>query len=181
MSRIRNADWEADSALKVDLQNYVLKNLKREEVLDFVRRDFPQYAWSLGTLSRRLKYFDIHYVDYVISVEDIDAAFRQEQDGPGQLLGYRAVHKVIREKHKLAVPRGLVYDVMANVDPDGLDRRRMEMRKRPRGPRGTFTSMVSKLLPMTVLKTLMYCTVEGIKLSIKLGYILGWGLFFRWV
>jgi hypothetical protein len=147
MDIIRNADWKEDESLKNDLQKYVLKNLKRIEILDFVKRDFPQYAWSLGTLSRRLEYFDIKYIDYNITLEEVEAAFKKENEGPGQLLGYRQIHQKIREEHNLAVPRGLVYDVMTKVDPEGLQLRGdvgvpRNKRKR-RGPTGTFTSLVS--------------------------------------
>ena len=63
MSRIRNADWEDDESLAEYLKKYVLANLRRSEVLDFVERDYPQYAWSLGRLSRRMNHFGIKYVD----------------------------------------------------------------------------------------------------------------------
>ena len=42
---IRNSHWEGDEELKLDLQRYVLQNLKRREILDFVQRDFPEYVW----------------------------------------------------------------------------------------------------------------------------------------
>ena len=57
--RIRNRDWEEDEQLKEDLKRYVLQNLSRREMLDFVSRDYAQYAWSLGTLSRRLAFFNV--------------------------------------------------------------------------------------------------------------------------
>ena len=38
MSRIRNPDWENDENLKADMQKYVLQNLTRREVLDFLGR-----------------------------------------------------------------------------------------------------------------------------------------------
>ena len=41
MSRIRNADWEDDENLAEDLKKYVLANLRRSEVLDFVQRLSP--------------------------------------------------------------------------------------------------------------------------------------------
>ena len=41
-------------------------------------------------------------------------------EGPGKLLGYRALHKKLRQVHELNVPRDLVYVVMYNVDPDAL-------------------------------------------------------------
>ena len=70
-----------------------------------------------------------------------------ELQGPGQLLGYRSMQRKIREEHQLAVPRNLVYDLMTELDPDGLERRgSVWKRKHKRGGAGTFTSMVSVFL-----------------------------------
>ena len=115
---IRNSDWEDDEQLKSDLQRYVKQNLRRREILDFVRQDFPEYAWSLGTLSRRLAFFGIQYIKYDTDIEEVETAVREEIEGPGQLLGYRAMHKKLREQHNLAVPRDLVHDVMGLVNPE---------------------------------------------------------------
>ena len=119
---IRNSDWEDDEQLKSDLQRYVKQNLRRREILDFVRRDFPEYAWSLGTLSRRLAFFGIQYIKYDTDIE-VETALREEIEGPGQLLGYRAMHKKLREQHNLAIPRDLVHNVMGLVNPERLQRR----------------------------------------------------------
>ena len=149
MSGIRNSDWETDENLQADIQQYVLQNLSRKELLDFVKRDYPQYAWSLSTLSRRMAHFNIKYIDCETNANEVERAVQEEIDGPGQLLGYRAMHKKLREQHQLAVPRNLVYDMMTLVDPDGLERRRnVGKKKRQRGPTGTFTSMVSDKLYM---------------------------------
>ena len=93
MSRIRNADWEDDESLAEELKKYVLANLRRSEVLDFVERDYLQYAWSLGTLSRRMNHFGIKYIDYSLTVAKVEEAVCEENDGPGQLLGYCALQK----------------------------------------------------------------------------------------
>ena len=70
---------------------------------------------------------------------------RTELQGPGQLLGYRSVQRKIREQHQLAVPRNLVYDMMTELDPGGLDRRGgVGEKEQKRGTTGTFTSMVSR-------------------------------------
>lgn len=144
---IRNTDWKDDEELKETISCLVLRNFKRSEMLDFLMRDFPQYAWSLGSLSRRMKHFDIKYTDYSTNVEQVRAAFQAENEGPGQLLGYRAMHKRIREQHGLAVPRGLVYDVMTLDDEDGLQRRKaVGKERRKRGPVGTFTSLVGSTI-----------------------------------
>ena len=54
MSRVRNSNWEDDEELKEDLERYVKQNLKREEILDFVLKKYPMYAWSLRTLKESL-------------------------------------------------------------------------------------------------------------------------------
>ena len=62
------------------------------------------------------------YNNYETTVDKVDAAFNTENDGPGQLLGYRAMHRNLREHHGSAVPRGLAYDVITM--PEGLQRRK---------------------------------------------------------
>ena len=110
---IRNSDWEDDNDLNNDLAKFVSLNLKRMEILDFLRKDYPMYAWSLRSQARRMH----------VEVNDVEAAVEKEISGPGKLLGYRAMHKKIREIHGLNVPRNLVYMVMAKVDPRGLEER----------------------------------------------------------
>ena len=145
--RVRNSEWQRDEQLKSDLEKYVERNLSRKEILDFVAPDYPQYAWSFGILVRRLAFFNVKYVRYDTSIVDVEDAVREEMEGPGQLLGYRAMHHKIREQHHLCVPRNLVYDVMTLVDPEGLERRgNVGMKKRRRGATGTFTSMVKIVL-----------------------------------
>ena len=43
--------------------------------------------------------------------------------GSGQLLGYRAMHKKIRQEYGLKVTRSKVYDVMYELDPEELEAR----------------------------------------------------------
>ena len=43
-------NWEDNTEIEHNMNNYVAQNLRRHEVLDFVRRDYPQYSWSLSTL-----------------------------------------------------------------------------------------------------------------------------------
>ena len=117
-------------------KKYVLENFTRKEVLDFVVRDYPQYAWSLSS---------IKYVRYDIDIEEVENAVKEEMEGPGQLLGYRAMQRKVREQHQLPVPRNLVYDVMTMVDPEGMERiGNVGIKKRRRGV-GTFTSLVRHL------------------------------------
>ena len=99
--------------MKRDFQHYVFANYSRQEILDFATRDYPEYAWGLPTLSRRLNFVGIKYIPYEINIEEVKKAVREEMEGPGQYLGYRAMQRKLRQQHKLAVPRNLVYDVMS--------------------------------------------------------------------
>ena len=119
-ARIRNNDWRENEELKEALTRYVKENLRRNEVLDFVSRDFSEYAWSLRTLDRRLQYFGITYTDRTVEVDEVEDAVKEEMEESGKLLGYRALHKKLRQVHDINVPRDLVYAVMYNVDPDAL-------------------------------------------------------------
>ena len=122
-SRTRNPDWEEDLELKDDLKLYVQRNLSQSEILVLMKVHHPMYTWRLRTLSRRLQHFGIKFINYAIDVEDVKRAVVKEMDGPGRLLGYRALHKKISELHGLNVPRNLVYNVMADVNPKGLEER----------------------------------------------------------
>ena len=118
------------------------------EILDLMRKDYPMYAWSLRSLARRMQYFEIQFTDYDVEVNDVEAAVVKEIKGPGKLLGYRAIHKKVREIHGLNVPRDLVYMVMAKVDPNGLEERGgVGKARRPRRDKA-FVSGVGKVIPV---------------------------------
>eukprot|EP00794_Sanderia_malayensis_P013470 gene13470-14861_t len=140
VTRIRNETWQDDEALEEDLWFYVSKNFKRVEMLDFLSEKYPMYAWSLRTLARRLNHFNIRYIERDTTLEAVEEAVHIELNGPGKLLGYRALHKKIRELHQLNVPRDVVYAMMEEVDPAGL-RERAVVGKAKRPPRtGIFNS-----------------------------------------
>ena len=133
----RYAVWRDDDQLKESLKEYVRAQYQRTEILSFVSRDFPQYTWSLRSLDRRLRHFEIFYTDYN-EVADVQQAVAKELDGPGKLLGYRAMHKKVRQVHQLNVPRKLVNEVMYDLDPQSLEERTLA-RNRPR-IRGNFVT-----------------------------------------
>ena len=125
MALLRDDSWKDDLLLREDLAKYVRQLMKRAEILSFVRRDFPHYAWSTRTLD-----------DVNVSVEEVKDAVQEELEGPGALLGYRAMQKKIRQEHFLNVPRHLVHDVIFDLDPDGLDARQPGFKKKK--PKGNF-------------------------------------------
>ena len=90
------ATWIHDNNLKQAMSQYVLQGLQRSEILDFLRCDFSQYPWSIQSLDRRLCHFEIYYNSNSIEI-DVMQAVKNEIEGPGQLLGYRAMDKKIRQ------------------------------------------------------------------------------------
>ena len=137
-ARIQNNQWKEDDDLKDILVQYVKQYLRRTEMIDFVSRDLDEYAWSLRSLDRRLEYFDIRYTDRSVEIHQVETAVRKEMAGPSKLLGYRALHKKLRQVHQLNVLRDLVYAVMYNVDPVALEERAPRFKNKK--PKGNFTS-----------------------------------------
>lgn len=145
-NQIRNGDWMADQPLKDDLSKYVRQNWQKSEILDFIKSKYPMYAWSERTLARRLQYFDIKFTNYEVDIEEVKEAVRREIDGPGQLLGYRSMQQKVREIHGLNVPRDVVYAVMKEVSPEGLQARGGVGKAKRHRRANTFVTGVSRLL-----------------------------------
>ena len=120
---MRNSDWEDDLEIKNDLKEQVSRNQRQSEIVDLMKVKYPIYCWSLRTLSRRLHHFGIRYTEYSADLDEVKGAVEREMKGPGSLLGYRSLHKKVREVHGINVPRNVVYDVMADVNPEGLEQR----------------------------------------------------------
>ena len=122
--------WMDDDGLRMDLEKYVKQSMKRAEILEFVKRDHPDYPWSIATLDRRLRHFNISYIEYDTPLEKVYAAIQTELNGPGKLLGYRALNQKLRIQHAVKVPRHLVHNVLTDLDQDGLDRRNLRKKKK---------------------------------------------------
>ena len=61
---------------------------------------------------------------YDTLLETVQTAVQKELNGPGKLLGYRALNQKIRMQHEVQVPRNLVLKMLQNEDPEGLAFRR---------------------------------------------------------
>ena len=96
--RIRNSEWELDGELQRELSKYVTKGLQRNEILSCILREFLQCSWSIRTLDRWMRYFNIFYHDKNVSLNAVKEAVKRELDGSGKLLGYRAMHLKIKQK-----------------------------------------------------------------------------------
>ena len=111
-----------------------------------MQRDFPEYAWSLCTLDRRLRYFDIYKTEQNVSVEKVQGVVLEKISRLERLSGYRAMHTKIRQYHQLNIPRTLVHGTMVDVDPNGLRNQKKAKEKKKvlhlKGPIGYFLLMV---------------------------------------
>ena len=109
-------------------------------MLDFLERDFPQFRWSMRTLDRRLRHFDIFYNYQNVEVEDLKTAMENELQGLGKRLGYRAMHRKIRQEYGLHVTRDQVYNVVTELDMEGLQARDGIGAAKKRRKKGNFTT-----------------------------------------
>ena len=139
MANKRTIKWEEDVLLEDALKQYNCQGFQRAEILSFVMRDFPLYRWSMRTLDRRLRYFNIYRTDPSVTAEQLKSAVEEETLGPGRLLGIRAMQNTVRQKHKLNVPREAVHAMMYFVDPAGLEGRNPAVKKHRR-VKGNFTT-----------------------------------------
>ena len=46
------ADWKEDNDLNLDLEDYVRQNLKKLEILDFLKEKYAMYTWSYRSLGK---------------------------------------------------------------------------------------------------------------------------------
>jgi len=122
--------WKTDKILVSHLERHVRENLRRCEILDFVKRDFPSYPWSLPILARRLSYFKISYKDASVDVEIVKNIVKNELCGPGKLLGHRVMTQKLRTVHGIKVPRHLVRNILFDFNPDGLQGRSLQNKQR---------------------------------------------------
>ena len=59
---MEDSNWINDVAVKQGLSDYVPRNLKRKEILDFMKRHYELYYSSIATLDRRLQFFLCHMI-----------------------------------------------------------------------------------------------------------------------
>ncbi len=66
-----------DEELKKEISRCVREGYQRSEMLDFLRSDYPHYAWSTRTLDRRITYFDIKHTDRNVIVDQVKDAVQK--------------------------------------------------------------------------------------------------------
>jgi hypothetical protein len=76
------------------------------------------------------------YADMVITEDSDLLAYGckevcTELQGPGKLLGYRAMNQKLRTKHNVKVPRHLVHNMMHKLDAEGIEGRNLQKKAKP--------------------------------------------------
>ena len=89
------------------------------------------------TLKRRLQSLVLRRKGNASRLDEevVRTAIGKEMKRPGMLAGYRSIWHALRLRHGIHVPRGLVAEIMKEIDPVGVNERRSRRLKRR-----TFTS-----------------------------------------
>jgi len=144
MDRIRNDDWKDDQSLYNILTEKLKAGYQRGEILQLVQKLYPIYAWSKRTFDRRIEYFGLCKRDNEGTLQEAVAAVTKELEGPGILLGYRAMHQKLCQVHNVQVPRDVVYGILGNLNPEGLEARQLGFKKKK--AKGHFASLGSNFV-----------------------------------
>ena len=134
-----NSSWKDDLYLMQQLKEHNSKGMRLQEIISYMKRDFSQYSWSLTTLNWRLRFFNISRHNKNVTVNEVTEAIKKECEGPGQLLGHRAMYHKIRQVHGLNATRDQVYAAMTDADPEGLENRNPILKEKK--TKSTFSSV----------------------------------------
>ena len=96
MASLGDISWCEDLRLQEDSRNYVGQKMKQKEMLDFLKRDFPTYAWSIPTLDGRLRYFNVFYTDRNVTLDKVKEAVGKELEDPVNVLKLRAMTRNLK-------------------------------------------------------------------------------------
>lgn len=111
------------------IRYYFSKNYDYYTILRFLEK-FNDINMSKGTLLNRLKEYGLRRRGCGANEEEVRQYIQQELDGPGCLLGYRAMWRKLHSKYGINVPRAIVQDLLCELDPEGSNLRRAHRLKR---------------------------------------------------
>ena len=113
------------------IRHYFHSGFEHNVILQFLSR-YHAITMSSKTLCYRLKQFELsrRHAPEEIDKERVAHLIRQELNGDGRLLGYRAMWRLIRRKYHVKVPRKVVQRLLREIDPEGSNERRSHRLKR---------------------------------------------------
>ena len=110
---MENSNWINDVALEQNLRDYVWRNLKRKDILDFMKGEYEQLEHSDIRWKASLSWYRHSYT----SLQTVQAVVQKELNGPSKFLGYRALNQKLRMHHEVQKPPNLVYKMLQYEDP----------------------------------------------------------------
>ncbi|XP_051798985.1 uncharacterized protein LOC127532017 [Acanthochromis polyacanthus] len=124
VSFLRSLQDEGPEATSVDelIQNYFMEGHSYEIIVDLLKTKH-NISVSLRSLERRLKDAGLTRRINYTPIATVRAAISEELKGSGQLLGYRAMWQILKQKHSFVVRRDDVMRLMAELDPCGTENR----------------------------------------------------------
>ena len=96
-SRIRNDELKEDDELKNALSQLIKQGMKQTVIISCMKRDFHIYSWTERTLKRRISIFKLRSSDTQKILQEARNVIENEIQGPGKLLGYRAMYKKLKQ------------------------------------------------------------------------------------
>ena len=69
--RTRNGSGKNDTILQEQITKYVAQRLQKKEILDILQKYFPMYVCNYRTLTRRMTFFEIKFINYEILAENV--------------------------------------------------------------------------------------------------------------
>ena len=105
------------------IRHYFKKNYKYSTILQFLEK-FHNIKLSKRTLIRKLQEYGLGRRKYNANRDQVEQAIRQELNGSGRLLGYRAMWRRLQSNHGIYVRRLTVQTVLRELDPEGSQLRK---------------------------------------------------------
>lgn len=105
------------------IRYYYEKNYKYRTILEFLEK-FHGIKMCMRTLKSKLNEFGLGKRNYNASRDQVRECIQRELDGCGQLLGYRAMWRLLQRKYEMRVPRKFVESILQELDPEGSRLRR---------------------------------------------------------
>ncbi|XP_076002269.1 uncharacterized protein LOC143004144 isoform X2 [Genypterus blacodes] len=113
---------EASTPVDELIQKYFTEGHSYEIIVDLLKTKH-NISVSFRNLQRRLKHASLTRRINYTPIATVQAAISEELKGSGQLLGYRAMWQILKQKHSLVVRRDDVMRLMAELDPCGTENR----------------------------------------------------------
>eukprot|EP00794_Sanderia_malayensis_P012403 gene12403-13687_t len=133
MQRVMKESKMADEdELEEAVRYYFLKDFEYDTILNFLEK-YHGIKISKRKLQDRLKRYGLSRrtsQDNQIDEQRIRQYILLELDGPGRLLGYRALWRKLHLRYRITTPRSIVQTLLRELDPEGSRLRQAHRLKR---------------------------------------------------